>query len=158
MSTFSISTLTSAALAASLLTFGAAAATAPAAHAESAHTRSVAMSCIAMSPNIVDLPYNGGVRVVTRPSAPGTITVIGGSPSLTRYITDATITIRNLTVNASGTVSRRYLHATSGSTAGGYVIPDIYTGPGRISLTITAVNRGLLTLPAPRCEGTLTVR
>lgn len=133
-------------------------AAAPAAHADTpVRTQLVAMNCVGLSPNIVDLPYNGGVRVQTRTSEPGEITVIGGSTSATRYYTDATITIRNDTAHTSGTITRRYLHTPGGSAAGGYTIPNVYTGPGRVSITITAVNHGLLTIAGPTCRGTVTV-
>jgi len=134
-------------------------ATSPAAHAVTpVLTRQVAMNCLGLSPNIVDLPYNGGVRVQTRATQPGTITVIGGSNSATRYLTDASITIRNTTARASGTVTLRYLHTAGGSAGGGYTIRDVYTGPGRVTITVTAINHGVITIPGPTCRGTITVR
>jgi len=131
---------------------------APAANADAPVSRDVAPGCIGLSLNIIDLPYNGGVVVRTDPRQPGLITIIGGSNSTTRYLSDATITITNETTNASGTTHRRYVHTRGGSVGGGYIIPDIYTGPGRISITITAINHGLMALSAPRCHGTVFVR
>lgn len=151
--------ITSASVLAAGMIAGISLAPSPAAHAVTpVLTRHVAMNCLGLSPNIIDLPYNGGVQVLTRVTQPGTITVIGGSNSATRYLTDASITIRNTTARASGTVTRRYLHTAGGSAEGGYTIRDVYTGPGRVTITVTPINHGVITIPGPTCRGTITVR
>ncbi|WP_040792672.1 hypothetical protein [Nocardia paucivorans] len=115
----------------------------------------VAMNCYGVSPNILDLPYNGGGNVVTRTEVPGVFTFLSDSKSIFGYTTDARVEWRNLDNGRSGVHQIGYRHALDDTS--GYQLYEVNSGPGRVQITVSAVNHGLLTLPAPVCSGEVTV-
>ncbi|WP_157224272.1 hypothetical protein [Nocardia paucivorans] len=138
------------------LAVGATTAMAAPARAETmARSQYVAMDCYGVSPNLVDLPYNGGGSVVTRTDAPGLFTFTSNSRSVFGYTTDARIEWRNLDNGRTGVHRVGYRHGLKETD--GYQLYEVNSGPGRVRLTISAVNHGLLALPAPVCSGDITV-
>ncbi|GAA5041516.1 hypothetical protein GCM10023318_00650 [Nocardia callitridis] len=111
----------------------------------------LAMPCHGFSPNLLDLPYNGGIRLQTVRTAPGIVTFMSDSKSIFGYTTDAVIDWHNLDNGRSGSIPVTYQHALTGPS--GFVIPGIDTGTGRLRVSVTAVNHGFATLDAPTCSG-----
>ncbi|WP_026918038.1 hypothetical protein [Gordonia shandongensis] len=125
--------------------------------AVNAETRSeyVGMNCYGLNPNIVDIPYYGGVTVWTDSPWPGQFTIIGDSKSLFPYTTDTTVTVKELATGKTTTAHRRWGHGLGD--ASGYSISGL-RGHGRVRITVRAVNHGLIpNLPAPVCRGVATV-
>lgn len=120
--------------------------------AGSAHAEQrVAGNCWSISPNIVDVPYNGGATVRTDPARPGIISVTGDSKSIFGYSTDLRIDWRNLDNGRTGTLATTYRNSLADTN--GFWFHNVDTGTGRVAFTLSATTRGLLTLPAPTCTG-----
>lgn len=135
---------------------GLAAATAVAAPAQAwSRSQYVAMNCYGVSPNLIDLPYNGGGSVVTSTDTPGVFTFTSNSRSVFGYTTDAQVEWRNLDNGRTGVHQVGYRHGMKETD--GYQLYQVNSGPGRVRITISAVNHGLLALPAPVCSGEITV-
>ncbi|GAC69588.1 hypothetical protein [Gordonia soli] len=122
--------------------------------ADSYHTSQyVAQHCIGLSPNIIDFPDRGGLTITA--DGLGLAGVVWGNVSIWGYHTDGTVRWKNLRTGAAGEVVARFERGGGG---GGFAT-SIHTGSGPVRFTTTAVNRGaLLTLPAPTCTGTATIR
>ncbi|MFC9894247.1 hypothetical protein ACFVMC_11190 [Nocardia sp. NPDC127579] len=135
---------------------------APADAAPIATQRVDGVQCLGLSPNIVDLPYDGGFLVQTDTNAPGRIAYLNvggiGSPirSVFGYVTEATVSWQNLDTGAAGAVTRSYRQGIA--TENGMQFSGLDTGAGRVRVTVSGVNRGpLLSLPAPACTGEVTI-
>ncbi|MGO3328359.1 hypothetical protein [Gordonia sp. (in: high G+C Gram-positive bacteria)] len=113
----------------------------------------VAQNCEGLSPNIIDIPYYGGMSVMQERS--GSINVRYGNPSVWGYRTVGTLSWKNLNTGKHGSVPFT-VDRSLGSNGFGETFAS---GPGTIRLTTTGVNHGpLLTLAAPRCSGTVHAR
>ncbi|MEV6279870.1 hypothetical protein [Nocardia sp. NPDC051832] len=111
----------------------------------------IGVNCWGLSPNLLDLPYSGKVTIMTHANEPGLFTVGGGGRSLFGYTTDTRVDWRNLDNGRTGSATVSYPQNMYDTSI--YRIYNQDSGPGRVALTITATNRGLLTLPAPTCTG-----
>jgi hypothetical protein len=134
----------------------------PAGAAPIATQRVEGMQCVGLSPNIVDLPYDGAFLVQTDTNAPGQIAYLNvggiGSPirSIFGYVTEATVSWQNLDTGAAGAVTRFYRQGIAAEN--GTQFGRIDTGAGRVRITVSGVNRGaLMSLPAPACTGEVTI-
>ena len=143
----------------SIPAFGAAAITAaavlaaPVAAVPPQQSVTVPTQCWALSPNLVDIPYSGAMKVSQERS--GVIDVHYGNPSLWGYQTAGTIAWLNLRTGRSGEVS---FWSDRGPSSGG-VWKSIRTGAGTVLLTSSGESYGaFLTLKAPVCSGRVQVR
>ena len=126
-----------------------------------AHAETVAPleRCWGISPNIVDQPYSTARLFVSR-TGPGRVTAAvrdissfwtfsGGYESVGR------LDWHNLTNNRKGTA---FNTAKIGLYVGGPTFA-LDTGPGKVRVTLSAVNRNALwAIPTTACSGTITVR
>ncbi|WOC12915.1 hypothetical protein [Gordonia sp. MP11Mi] len=113
----------------------------------------MAQNCEGLSPNIIDIPYYGGMSVTQEQS--GTINIHYGNPSVWGYRSVGTMSWKNLRTGAHGTLPLQVDHSL-GSNGFGALLKS---GTGTIRLTTRAVNHGpLLTLAAPTCSGTVHAR
>lgn len=125
-------------------------------------TQYLADNCIGLSPNIIDIPYRGGVSIDQDTEQPGEVRVQWGNPSIWGYSTSGTLSWTNLRTGRSGVRKAGFYHAISGTTPWptGYSA-NVTTGAGPVRFTTTARNASLvtdLTLPGPRCTGVANVR
>ncbi|WP_062394934.1 hypothetical protein [Gordonia phthalatica] len=123
-----------------------------AAEARPVSSQYVAQHCIGLSPNVVDIPYNGGVRVDQ--DGPGKFAAFWGSASLFGYTTDGTLNWHNLRTGQKGRVPVTIAHNLSGNS----YVAEVDSGAGPVRITTTGLNRGLLTFGAPRCSGVANIR
>ncbi|MFM9376175.1 hypothetical protein [Gordonia sp. VNK21] len=133
---------------------GGAAGTAGQAHADYVlHT--IGAQCYSMNPNIVDLPAYGGATITTDVARPGRFDVSSDSKSIFPFASDTVVKVTQLASGATKTYHRHWVHQFLAD-GGGYMINDI-PARGKVKVTISGTNRGLLTLPAATCSGTVTV-
>ncbi|GAB19963.1 hypothetical protein GOEFS_098_00290 [Gordonia effusa NBRC 100432] len=114
-------------------------------------------SCIGLSPNVVDLPYNP-TRVIVADYAGKTYLTTEFS-SLWGYQSAVRLDLRNLRTGKR--LSLRSDRRVSPPYVGTHQIsfPTSQIGTGRVSATLSSVNRNALwSVPATTCSGTIVVR
>lgn len=125
-----------------------------------AHAEAVAPldRCWGISPNIIDQPYSTA-RLFVSGAGPGKVTAAVRDVSTFwifsgGYESAGRLDWHNLTTNRKGTA---FDTAKIGLYVGGPTF-KLNTGPGRVRVTLSAVNRNALwTIPSTACSGTLTV-
>lgn len=114
----------------------------------------IGMDCWGLNPNVIDFPFYGGATAIWNSTKPDTFRLSGDSKSFFPYVSDTTVRVTNLSTNTTRSYVRRWQHTIGDNS--GYFIDNI-PAHGRTRITITTLNRGLLTIPGPMCSGVITI-